>query len=414
LLALCVAAFATRTRAQEPNVGELFATLIAEGEREQIPWTVTLAEPQLRLDQRLGAEAKISIDQEPLNRHGEKHDLLVMARVAPLGGDWLPGLEWLALPVEKPLASNTTLEFQFFFVARPGDFRIGIVLFDRVSGHSNATIRTLRVESLRDDPLPQAFRDLPAAEFLTATEGFEAAFLTKMKGKLWLPVESQRNLQIEILANFSPSEEFTVQQSRPPPFRFGRRRRSVPTVEDHLFVTLAALKPLAELQWRGGLRITALDLLRRRAIFDQQPLAPAEWPRLSESLDDFKSNVVSTETLLAQKESAEFLRQVLRERLQASTASSGSAVAPQKEPPLRVIIFLSGAMVFPKGADLSPIEKAPSCNCRVYFIRLRPFGNYWDQLDAILRPLKPRRFDVRTPAEYRRALAAILADLREL
>jgi hypothetical protein len=35
-------------------------------------------------------------------------------------------------------------------------------------------------------------------------------------------------------------------------------------------------------------------------------------------------------------------------------------------------------------------------------------------LDAILRPLEPRRFDVRTPDDYRRALAAILADLREL
>jgi hypothetical protein len=411
--ACSLAVLAPATRAQVAELRGQFARLVAEGEREQIPWTVSLSAPELRLDQRLGVEVKVSLSQSDLKRHATKHDLVLMVRVAQQGTGWLPGFEWLALPVDEPLASGTGIEFQVFFLARPGNFRVGIVLLDRISGHSSVTVRPLRVDPLRNDPLPHAFRSLPAAEFVSSVEGFEAAFLSKMTGKLWLPVETRRKVQMEILANFTLSEEFRLRQRNPPAFARFRRRSRPPSVEDNLLATLAALKPLTEFASPDGLRITGLDLNRRRVVFEQEPLAPPAWQRLQRGVADFKSNVVSADTLLGQKESAEFLREILRERLRNEPAPGGGS-ASDAEKPLRVLILLSGAMVFPKGADLSPLAPAPSCHCRVYFIRLRLFGNFWDELDSILRPLKPRRFDVSTPADYRRALAAILEDLRKL
>lgn len=402
-----------------------FDQWIAEGERQQIPWDIAVSAPELRMDQRLGLTAKVSLGDKDLNRHGTEHDLVLMARIAPSGSDWLPGMALLTQSLEKPLSNRTNLEFHLQILAKPGKYRLGIVLWDRVSGDRSVTIGAIRVEPLESDPLPRSFAKLPAAEFIPALEGLDVAFLPGMRGRLWLPVESSRKVQIELLVNFSHTEEFrfpVVNDPRFPSGPFGLprrwpspRRRSGPNLEDNLKLVLAALKPLSELSSPDGLRVTGLDLMRRRVVFDQQGAAPLDWPRLREGLSDMNSNVVSADALLGQTEGAEFLRQTLHLRMEAGATAGGPAEqATAEKRPLRVFILLSSSTLFPDGTDLTPIEPVPSCNCRFYFIRLRVFGNLWDDLDRILQPLKTRRFDIRSPQDYRRALAAILDDLREL
>lgn len=418
LLAALCALPAPSARAQDAEVREAFARLMAAGEHEQIPWMISFSPPRLRMDQRLRVGLMVTLRNSDLNRYGSKHDLLLMVRLGQAAAaDWLPGIAWVPQPIEEPLAKGTDIEFQIHFLAKPADLRVGIVLLDSVTGHSSVTIRPLRVAPLRSDPLPLAYRDLPVAEFASAFEGLEEAFLADTRGKLWLPLQPRRTLNLEVLVNFSHSDEFRAARSRG---SLGSRGRPAwlsqltrpPTAEDNLRLLLAALKPWTELASPDGVRITGLDLLRRRVVCEKGAAAALDWPRLRDALADFKPNVVSTETLLGQKEGADFFRQILRQRL-AATGSPPPA-SSESQRPLRVFVLLSSAMLLPEESDLSPIEPEPGCRCRFYFIRLHTLGNEWDDLSRILSPLKPRRFDVRTAQDYRRALAAILRELNEL
>jgi hypothetical protein len=111
---------------------------------------------------------------------------------------------------------------------------------------------------------------------------------------------------------------------------------------------------------------------------------------------------------------------------------------------MRALIVLSAPMSFGSGEDLHPIKAAKDPNQRLFYIRYRspaprvfpppeesPFGRqrgamgrglprptpYAPQLDSLegtLKPLDPRLFDVETPEQFRKALAAILGEIARM
>lgn len=410
-----------------------FDHMISLGERSQIPWDVKLTSPRLRLDQRLEAVIDVELSHATLNRHAAQHDLTLMVRMSKHDGDWLPGHSRLAKQLDQPLPGRTTLVFTVRALVVPGSYRVAVLLFDRISGHSSVALRSLRVDPPVPEPLPQAFRQLPPVEFIHSQEPLEDAMLVGAEGRLWLPLKTQRPLHLELLVNFSHSEEFMGRgRSSTSDWWSGLRwrwprmgRRSRPKAEDNLTMILSALKPLAEMAVaNGSLRITTLDLGNRKILFEQRDPNPLDWPKLRDALSQFNSNVITADALAGGKESPAFLREVLTQRLAPSpaatpelasySAAQASEAEPAAEEPLRVFIVLSSAMLFVSGSEVSPVEPFQNCNCRVYYLRLRILGNIWDQIDDVLDPLKPRRFDIRSPADYRSAIAAILNDLRSL
>ncbi len=419
--------------ASPAQIEAAFDRMLALGERSQIPWEVKLASPRLRLDQRLEAVIDVELSNATLNRHAAQHDLILMVRMSQHDGDWLPGHSRLTKQLDQPLPGRTTLVFTVRALVVPGNYRVGVVLLDRLSGHSSIALRPLRVDPPIPEPLPQAFRHLPSVEFIHSQESLDDVMLPDLEGRLWLPIQTQRPLHLELLVNFSHSEEF-MGRGRSPALdwwsglrwrwpRIGRRAR--PKADDNLAMILSALKPLAEMAVsNGSLRITALDLGNRTILFEQRDPNPLDWPKLRDALSQLNSNVVTADALAASKESPAFLRDVLHQRLAPAqgvapqVASCSVAQAPQAaasvEEPLRIMIVLSSAMLFVSGSDVLPVNPPQNCDCRVYYLRLRLLGNIWDQIDDVLDPLKPRRFDIGSPADYRSAIAAILNDLRSL
>ncbi|MGH9814616.1 MAG: hypothetical protein ACRD6I_00905 [Candidatus Acidiferrales bacterium] len=419
--------------ASRPELEAAFDRMLSLGERSQLPWEVKLASPRLRLDQRLEAVIDVELSNATLNRHAAQHDLILMVRMSQHDGDWLPGHSRLAKQLDQPLPARTTLVFTVRALVVPGNYRVGVLLFDRLSGHSSVALRPLRVDPPVPEPLPQAFRQLPPVEFIHSQKSLDDVMLPDLQGRLWLPIKTQRPLHLELLVNFSHSEEF-MGRGRSPRLdwwsglrwrwpRIGRRAR--PKADDNLAMILSALKPLAEMAVsNGSLRVTTLDLSNRKILFEQRDPTPLDWPTLRDALSQFNSNVVTADALAGGKESPAFLREVLHQRLApAKAAAQESASCPVVqappadavvEPPLRVMIVLSSAMLFVSGSEVSPVNPPQNCNCRVYYLRLRMLGNVWDQIDDVLDPLKPRRFDIGSPADYRSAIAAILNDLRTL
>ena len=123
--------------------------------------------------------------------------------------------------------------------------------------------------------------------------------------------------------------------------------------------------------------------------------------------------------------------------------NGGHVAPPDSARPMRVLIVLSAPMSFAPGEDLHPIKAAKDLNQRIFYIRYRPalvrrfpppdvdpFGRQrnmgrglprlpvnevqQDSLEGTLKPLDPRLFDVDSPEQFRKALAAILGEISRM
>jgi hypothetical protein len=76
---------------------------------------------------------------------------------------------------------------------------------------------------------------------------------------------------------------------------------------------------------------------------------------------------------------------------------------------------MSGSLTFEHGSDLSAVKWEGDCNCRIYHIRFRlTKDDVFDDLEKIIKPLRPKTFDVMSAIEFRKALGEIVEDLQGL
>jgi len=408
VLLVCVGLLAARPggaqeNAPEPAPGDPALPLdewVQAGPIQQIPWEVRVSSPYLRTDQRLAVNFRVRLEPKALNPLGPHHDLFWLVRVQDPSGAWLNSDEPARNTLDRPLTENNELNFQVSALFRPGQYRAVVLLYDRVTDKRSLEIHDVEVPPLRPEPLPEAFRNLPPVEFLTTVSGWDAYYQPELKGKLWLPLATRRPLDIEILVNFSPTKQYSG--------------RLVPYYLNIEQMT-GALKPLTELRpTNGTVRVTGFDLNARRVIFEQENLTELDWPRLRAAVAARNPRVVSVEELASNKQTAAFFRDLLAERLRAGAGRRTPADPKTQAPPHRVFIVLSSYILFPQGTDLTRVKAPPDCDCRVYYLRFRLWRADWDELGGVMKRLKPRRFEIRSPRDLRRAIATILSDLGKL
>jgi hypothetical protein len=228
---------------------------------------------------------------------------------------------------------------------------------------------------------------------------------------------------VEIVMNLSRSEQYlTPLQNRyfiGSPFFRPRTVR-----QPGAGTLLSTLKALADVKARNGtLHVTALDLTRRQTPFHQNAVEQLDWPRLVEAVKNANEPVISADALSGSQYNSAYFREALQQRL-APAFPTGVEPPPAAVPcgastgaqePVRVLIVLSEAVVFQRGADLRPLPVSASANCRVFYLRYMAASvASFDDLDRIIKPLKPQRFDIETPMELRRALRKILDEIGKL
>ena len=358
------------------------------GEHSEIPWTFSVREPYLRIDQRLEVRYVARISGKDLNRVGNSHELFLVNRISSPEGEWLNEPNIIRHTAEDKLPNNVQAEFQMSVVAQPGDYILWAVLYDRKTGMHNVAKRRLRVAELRSDPLPDLYRRMPLVEFPNVDESSPdgAGFVNS---QLYLPVHNKRPLQVELISMLSPPEQWT-----------GRAR----VVRAHNDDTLGALAALSQMDLtEGSLSIAGLDLMRRRVMFEQRDFQRVEWASLVHAMKQAQSPDISAEALQGSKNNGAFFREFLNQRLSAdSTVGEG----------MRVLIVVTSPQVFESGSDLRPLQIEGDCNCRVYYLRFRlNVNDVFDQLERFIKPLRPRIFNLISARDLRKAIAEIVQDL---
>lgn len=386
--------------AEEPE-GELREHLewIAAGPREDIAWEVRHRGPWLRFDQRLHLLLEVRMAGKTLNRRGARHDLLFVARVADDSGRWLPQRGLYRARIEEPLGRRASLLVRMGAVVRPGRLTFAVVMLDRLSGARNVFLKRLDVPPLRNDPLAGAWNQMPAVEIIGAGEASGPTRLPDVEGRLHLPVETARPVEVEILAVLTASEQYAGSAAA----QHATLARLLPALDVLADISLA----------RGSLRLTALDLVHRRVIYRQElTRRRLDWQALRKAVEEIQPQVVSAAALEARRERAAWFRGLLEERLTPGAAENFGATASAAAPPGRVLIIVSAAQLFPPRSDLKPLALPAPANAAVYHLEFRiEQGNLWDELGRVLRPLRPRRRVIEQPIHLRQALGEILGDL---
>jgi hypothetical protein len=400
-----------------------FNRWLSEGDQTHFRWSARVSGAELSGHQRLQAKAEIEVDgNELVNRRG--HGQLVMMiqfqdsaeRVYQTHGS-------IDLENVKDEAAKANINYAQEAFVLPGDYRVSMVVFDTKTGEHSALQKTLHVNPLRGDPLPGAWKDLPAVELLHSLDAPDQWFRPDITGRLQLPLSTRRPLRVEVLMNASNS---------------GTSRLSVGTASNRSLATLVpALKVLSQVEvGGGGLHVALLDIPKRRVIFEQHAVQHLDWERVRDALTAADPNKIDVRALEHREQNAQFFVEQVRQRLTAG----GEA-----EKPFRVLLVLSGPTTFNSGEDMHPIEAVGDSNTKVYYLRyhvpperltLPPVfdtpglrgrrgglaapqspataAEPFDSLAPLLKPLQPRLFDIYSPEQFRKVLGGLLDELGRL
>lgn len=382
------------------------------GERGQGPFRWTLASPhaELSFHQRLMAGLEVKVDGRSLeNRRGDG-ELVFFYQITDRDGTRHQDHTAIQLSKldENVRAIDLEVTQRAFLVN--GDYRLAVGLLDTGTGEHSARQLQFRVASPHN-LFVDAWHDLPPVEFIGNAEPPDGWYLPGIHGRLQWAASVRSPARINVILNVAPSV----------PVPGSHRAQS-----GALSALLPTLKVISE---TGSPSLTEhvelLDLARRRAAFQQDQVHDLDWPRLKASLDESSTASIDVHSLTERHHDAQFFVSKVRALLRAS----------EKQP--CVLVVLTNPVAFESGEDLEPVSTEALPACSVFYIRYhaparrispfeqemgargrgsrrgggpirnRPPQEVVDQLEATLKPLGPKVFDVATPEEISKALAEI-------
>jgi len=393
-----------------------FQQWLSEGDQSHMRWSVRISEPQLSTHQRLIASIDVEVDGAELARRRGKGQFLVLVQIKGDKGSVFQNHQEMDLEhIEEGMKANDAVFSQVVFLL-PGDYRVATAILDNATGEHGVITRRLHVSPLKNDPLPGAWRDLPAVEFVEPSMPPDSWYLPSIEGELRLAVETHEPVHVDLVVNLTPSEQVT-----------GSTR-----VQNRNFgVLLPATKVLSQVDWGNStFSITLLDLSRRRVTYKQDDMRGLDWSKAASSLTEVNPGIIDVKSLENRQYNAEFFLDEIRRR-----------IAVRRPGPRRsqVVIVLSSAVQFASGQEVRPIALDGPTDAKVFYIRYRPAPQIvmgpgvagrrgrmpnagfstrgytgFDQLEPLLKPLDPRLFEISTPEQFRKALATILAGIAKL
>ena len=236
---------------------------------------------------------------------------------------------------------------------------------------------------------------LPIAEFPDRHRPF-GDLSPRLSGDLSLPVANERPLQIELISTLSTAEQWAGEGMST------RHNRNVQR----------ALLALSDIDLSAGsISITGIDLVRREVLFEQRDFSRLDVEGLAEAVNQANTQTISLSALTDRRINAQFLTNLLEQRL--SPVELDDRATNDDEKPFRVFILVTGFWRFERGSDLTPVQIEADCDCRLYHIRTRlNRRDLFDDIGKLVKPLRPRTFDVLTPEDLREAIAEILEELQ--
>ena len=389
-----------------------FDEWVAGGKPGTFKWSMRVTKPQLSVHQRLFSQVEVVVDGGELAKRRGQGQFLFFVQITDANNHIYQdhGNIDLEKVEEGVKASNITFSDTAFFL--PGLYRVDVALYATATKEYGVRKASLHVSPLAADPLAASWRDLPAVEVRPHEEPPDSWYLPTVRGRVQLSATPRRPLQIELIANITPSE---------------RESGSLRVQDRNLSFLLPALKVLAQTEFKNSsLNVSLADLVRQKITFRQENAGDLDWPLMKIALAAADPGIIDVKSLEKRQQKARFFMREINKRVGENPSS-------------RVLIILSSSVTFGSGEDLEPLRLETPTDCRVYYIRFQaeparmvygpqqqvgrrrrgtgPGQNIGlispdaDQLAPMLKALSPKVFDVKSALEVRRALAAILNDI---
>jgi len=299
-----------------------FNRWLAEGDQTHFRWSARVSGADLSGHQRLQTKAEIEVDGiELVSRRGHG-ELVMMIQFQDSAERVYQAHGAIDLSDVKDEAAKSNINYAQEAFVLPGDYRVSMLIFDTKTKEHSALQKMLHVNSLRNDPLPAAWKNLPAVELLHTMEAPDSWFRPDTAGRLQLPVTTRRPLRVGVLMNASASGP--------------SQGLSVGTASNRSLATLVpVLKVLSQVEvGGGGLEVTLLDIPKRRVIFEQHDAHHLNWERVRGALTEADPNKIDVRALEHREQNAQFFVEQVRQRLAAGGGEG--------EKPFRVLLVLSG------------------------------------------------------------------------
>ncbi len=375
------------------------------GQSAKIDWSLTVDPPILTELQRLRTTVVATVDGSVVAKWRSSGQMVLFLEVRDHQGHSYRTHLPLTLPEGADPAAGG--DWSDYVCVMPGDYEIAAAIYDTVTREHDLRRAKVRVPELHHDPLPGAWGRLPAME-----NGGQACY----DSQLSLPLRTKNPVQIDLVVN-TPVDPDTSIAPR--------------------------IRVISEIKVRkGSMTAIGLDLANRKVSTQGVVGGMDERSVLGTSPNDNRY-MVDVNTLGLDKESVQFFLSEIRKRVELTIPGTQ-----------RALIILSDRRSVAKGAELGPIQATPAPGTRIYYVRCNPVPTTWlpafgrsrgtsvvipsmvwvhpgvsdtvfmpppppvsnyvtDSLERMLDPLHPRLFDVRTPIEFRHALAAITREISQ-
>ena len=426
LLLLLSISFVAQASDQRGSLDPEFATIPFEqwlGERDQahFHWTLSAPHAALSFHQRFVGRIDIKVDGKDLDSRRGDGKLLFLVQITDGDGTRYQGHGSLELNKLSENIKASNIEYSQGVFLLPGEYRLNVAILDTATGEHSTHQATFKVAAPHDFLL-DAWRDLPAVEYIGKAESPDSWYLPDVRGRLQWAASVHSPARLNVILNLDASEPTTALGST----------STVPS--GGLAALLPALKALSETGSASiSEQVQLLDIARRRAVFRQGDVHDLDWPRLRAALAEANSGSIDVHALSQRHHDAQFFVSQVRSLLRASDKPS-------------VLVVLTQSVGFESGEDLEPISLEALPGCRVIYIRYHappervdPFDQQMrrgrnsrmggpmnggtmthnrpareggvDQLEGTLKPLGPKVFDVDSPEQVTKAFVETLKAL---
>ncbi len=415
-LSLAVVVFARRA-AQDTTSANTIDKVFQGSERHDIPWKVNFSSPRLMYQQVYLVQARTRIDPIALRRVSDTRVLHFVLKVQCEGTKWAKGGEYKEYKVPPDLGQETEIEYATAVYLRPGNYTLNLAVFDNQNGKSSLTRQTIRIPRMGDDPYPELDTYLAPVEF---PEGFPQQEVGNDRvddGELFpvsregTPIEivSAHPVLVDVVLDFTKRPkpevtEFVDQFGRPHVRRRPIGKTPIPSYDLEVGRLLQVGKLLARVAPQAGcVRVSAVDALRMKTMLNRTNEKKMDWPRFEEQIGKFEQDTIDVGVLTNKKGPAQFMRRYLDD-LSADSQACGAGAA-------HYIVVVSHEVPFPAKDDKLP--EVDRERARFYYLSSQAGGGMGDDLNDLLKPVKPERLSFNNPRDFRKALAKIAADLKE-
>ncbi len=392
-----------------------FDQWLSDHARAPFRWSLATPHAEMSFHQRFVVALEAKVDGRDLEGRRDDGELVFFFQVTAPDGTRFQDHSSVDLKKLDPNIKAADLQCIQHAFLLPGDYRLAVGVFDTRTKEHGATQLQFRVPAQHTLP-PETWQGLPAVEFIGHEEPPDSYFLPAIQGRLQWAASVHSPARLNVILNVAPS--------LPVP---GSRR----TYSGELAALLPILKALTQTGSTSlSEHVELLDLARRHTAFQQDQVRDLDWPRLEASLGVSNTASIDVHSLEERHHDAQFFVSQVRSVLRASEGAC-------------TLVVLATPVAFESGEDLEPISREALPACSVFYIRYheprqRPvgphdprmdrgrygrFGNNGpmrnrlplevpDQLEATLKPLNPKVYDVQTPDEVAKALSDIAKSLR--